>query len=206
MAGDKRSTFNEYVAQSPFVSSALGYATIKHKDQKYGQEPYVNHLLAVAQAVYEHYLLSQPGQAAPLVFDSATTDSVVAAALLHDVMEDTDTKVEDLDANFNQQVANIVLACTKDPKDEELDLCRGCSFKRTVPYLKKEPHAIAVKVADRLVNMRKSTSERSTHLNMYVREHPGFKRLLTVGVDQPANERLWVELDKAYEAAQLKMK
>lgn len=203
--GTHAGRFQEYLLQRP-VSEALGFATVMHGSQKYGTEPYQSHLLAVAEALYELYLTKPDALDVFRVtcFHLNPMVHVLQAALLHDVLEDTETKYPDLVYRFGPEAANIVMACTKDPNDEDADLCRECSFKRTVKALKKETHAVAVKLADRLVNMRKSTQERSTHLNMYVREYPGFRKLLYTG--KPEEERLFAALDEAYEAAQKRAK
>jgi guanosine-3',5'-bis(diphosphate) 3'-pyrophosphohydrolase len=180
-------TFQEALTH-PKVAQALGYAIAKHGDQKYGKDPYSVHLLAVAQIVH---ILGRP--------NDAWVDSVIAAALLHDSLEDTNATEDEIRQLFGKEVSDIVKACTKTDKD----LCRRCSFKRTVKSLKTTDWALPVKLADRLVNMQKSLAERSSHLNMYVREYAEFKSLLWSEGSYP---EFWHELDKAFEAGVEKKK
>jgi (p)ppGpp synthase/HD superfamily hydrolase len=166
---------------------AMGYAIAKHGDQKYGDKPYSDHLRAVAQLLY---ILARP--------EEDVVDDVMAAALLHDVLEDTDARPEEIEQLFGANVLEIVRACTK--TDE--DLCRRCAFRRTVKALKVNRWALPVKLADRLANMQNSLANRSTHLNMYVREYPEFKQLLHDGTWA----ELWVALDDTFKKGQEKAK
>ena len=176
------------VLSRPKVALAMGYAIAKHGDQKYGDKPYSDHLRAVAQLVH---ILGRPNE--------NWVDDVMAASLLHDVLEDTDARPEEIEELFGKQVLAIVKACTK----TDDDLCRKCSFRRTVPALKTTDWALPVKLADRLANMLNSLAQRSTHLNMYVREYPEFKQLLW---SEGSWVELWIELDKAFEAGSARKK
>ena len=77
------------------VLKALLYATYKHRGQKRkgSGKPYVTHPIAVAKIVYKSTI--------------STTESVTAA-LLHDVVEDTDTTTLDIYHMFGSEVATIV--------------------------------------------------------------------------------------------------
>src|ERR1700722_14735124 len=93
----------------PILDAAL-FAAQKHAGQKRkGQaaEPYVNHLIEVAQLV---------SSALP-----ETDTNLVMAALLHDVVEDSDVSKDDLIQRFGQDVADLVAELTDDmslPKPE----------------------------------------------------------------------------------------
>lgn len=77
------------------VDDARIFAAEKHRDQrrKYSDEPYTVHLEAVASLLVEHGISEQ---------------HVIAAALLHDVVEDTDAKIQDLMRAFGDEVAELV--------------------------------------------------------------------------------------------------
>ena len=77
------------------VLKALLYATYKHRGQKRkgSGKPYITHPIAVAKIVYRSTI--------------STTESVTAA-LLHDVVEDTDTTTLDIYHMFGSEVATIV--------------------------------------------------------------------------------------------------
>lgn len=80
------------------VKRASEFAQKAHVDQKrkYTNEPYFNHLKAVAEAVA----------------DATNDPEVIAAAYLHDTLEDTDTSFTTLVAEFGPRVANLVLELT----------------------------------------------------------------------------------------------
>jgi (p)ppGpp synthase/HD superfamily hydrolase len=84
---------------SPLVRSAYRYATAAHAGQVKDSDgsPYIDHLVAVAQ----------------LVDDAGYDDQVVAAALLHDVIEHADGSVADIRAEFGDGVADLVEAMTE---------------------------------------------------------------------------------------------
>lgn len=180
--------FQELLSR-PKIAQALGFAIAKHGDQKYGDKPYQVHLLAVAETVFQVFS----------VMDDHTADTVFSAALLHDTLEDTDATSDEILALFGAEVLDIVQACTK----TDDDLCRSCSFKRTVPKLEAVPHAKMVKMADRLANMRNSLANRSSHLNMYVREYREFRYLLHQDGEL---EALWQMLDDTYKLGEQKKK
>lgn len=89
------------VQVGPRFVAALDWAIELHGSQrKKGSDvPYVAHLLAVAG----------------LVLDDGGSEKQAAAALLHDVLEDTDTTPDEIRARFGKKVARIVVACTDVP-------------------------------------------------------------------------------------------
>ena len=78
------------------ILRATDFAAIKHRDQrrKNGDIPYVNHPIGVARI-----LIQEAG-----IDDTAT----LAAAILHDTVEDTDATHEELVAEFGQEIADLV--------------------------------------------------------------------------------------------------
>jgi guanosine-3',5'-bis(diphosphate) 3'-pyrophosphohydrolase len=83
------------------VLKAVEFAARKHKDQRRkdaGASPYINHPIAVANVLRE---------------EGGVTDAeVLAAALLHDTIEDTETSYEELRGQFGAVVAEIVAEVT----------------------------------------------------------------------------------------------
>lgn len=118
---------------------AAQFAAEKHSGQRRKgalAEPYINHLLEVAQLVSK--ALEEPD-----------TDLVIAA-LLHDTVEDTDTTPEELAERFGPDVANLVMECTDDkslPKAERKRLQIEHAPTRSV-------RAQVIKLADKISNMR----------------------------------------------------
>jgi hypothetical protein len=118
---------------------ALGFAATAHANQRRkgaAQEPYVNHLIEVAGLVLEA---------------TAGRDAAAAgAALLHDVVEDTPTKLSDIEASFGADVARLVAETSDDmslPKDER-------RRARIAAASRKSPRAKLVKTADLISNLR----------------------------------------------------
>jgi (p)ppGpp synthase/HD superfamily hydrolase len=89
---------------------ALRFAARKHRDQKRkgsDKAPYINHLISVAE------VLASVGKVTDL--------TLLQAAILHDTIEDTGTKREELESEFGADVTSIVLELTDDnslPKKE----------------------------------------------------------------------------------------
>lgn len=85
-------------ADTKLIMKAYRLAEEKHKNQKRGSgEPYIIHPLNVA------YILAAIG----------LDDSTICAALLHDVVEDTDVTLKDLEETFGDEIAEMVNGVTK---------------------------------------------------------------------------------------------
>lgn len=121
----------------PRLLSALDFAAEKHKLQKRKdkeQTPYINHPIRVA------YLL---GNAGVLTFD------VLIVAVLHDVVEDTGTTLEEIETRFSPWIAEMVGWVTDDKKLNKAERKRQQIVKAA-----KAPHgAKLVKLADKLANL-----------------------------------------------------
>lgn len=123
------------------VENAYLYATEKHKGQfRKSGEPYIIHPVAVA------------GILAKLKLDMPS----IYAAILHDVVEDTNTSVEEIESLYGADVAQLVDGLTKISKiqfrsnQEKL----AENFRKMVLAMAKDLRVIIVKLADRLHNMR----------------------------------------------------
>lgn len=103
-------------------------------------EPYIYHPIAAAQIVAEEIGLS--------------TTSVVAA-LLHDVVEDTDVTLEDIERMFGKKVAQIVDGLTKiKGVFDQTSSLQAENFRKMLLTLSDDVRVILIKLADRLHNMR----------------------------------------------------
>jgi guanosine-3',5'-bis(diphosphate) 3'-pyrophosphohydrolase len=118
---------------------ALAFAAHKHRDQRRkdaGASPYINHPIALADV---------------LVNEGGVSDiEVLCAALLHDTLEDTDTRQEELVNAFGSRVARVVAEVTDDkslssPERKRLQI-------EHAPKL--SPEAKLVKLADKICNLR----------------------------------------------------
>ncbi len=105
--------------------------------RKGGRIPYVNHAIEVAR------LVAEDGRAPP----------VVAAALLHDVVEDSDVTLVDLEAEFGEEIATLVGHLTDAP--EWAQLPRPERKRRQAAHVAEAPaEARAIKIADQTSNVR----------------------------------------------------
>ena len=122
-------------AETDFVSKAVNFATMKHLGQKEadGKDYYMSHLHPVMLQVH---LLTQDCE-------------VVAAAVLHDVLEDTDTSFEELEKEFGKRVADIVYEVTHEGTNDNY----GYYFPRL-----KSKEAILIKLIDRANNISRMDS------------------------------------------------
>ena len=123
------------------VKKAYDYARHLHNDQvRQSGEPYIIHPLNVA------YILSE------MHADSDT----VCAGLLHDTLEDTNIKKEDIAHDFNQNVANLVDGVTKLSKmnfSSKQDQ-NYANTRKIIAGITEDVRIIIIKLADRLHNMR----------------------------------------------------
>ena len=118
------------------VEKALKFATNAHAGQyrKYTGEPYVNHPIAVCN----------------LVSDFTDDKDILAAALLHDTMEDCEVTYEDINSEFGKRVADMVKELTNDKEE--------ISKKGKVDYMvnklnKMSEPCFLIKMCDILNNM-----------------------------------------------------
>lgn len=124
------------------IRKAFGVAVDAHKDQRRKSgEAYIFHPIAVAKIVASEIGLG------------ATS---IAAALLHDVVEDTPMTVEDIERMFNPKVAQLVEGLTKISKvQKEMNVSMQAeNFRKMLLTLHDDVRVILIKIADRLHNMQ----------------------------------------------------
>jgi GTP pyrophosphokinase len=130
------------------IRKAFDVAVDAHKDQRRKSgEAYIFHPIAVAKIVASEIGLG------------ATS---IAAALLHDVVEDTPITVEDIERMFNPKVAQMVEGLTKISlvqKDLNASI-QAENFRKMILTLNDDVRVILIKLADRLHNMQTMESMR----------------------------------------------
>ena len=120
---------------------AIDYATVAHEGQKRNSgEEYIIHPLLVAE----------------ILTDYGLDECTVAAALLHDVLEDTDKTEKDLLADFGQEVTDLVIGVTKLDKINYVskEQEQAENFRKMLIAMAKDIRVLLIKLADRLHNMR----------------------------------------------------
>ena len=121
------------------IERAYRTADQAHKDQtRRSGEPYITHPIAVAQ------ILAELG-VAPVV---------IAAALLHDTVEDTDYSLEQLTADFGEEIAMLVDGVTKLDKVKYGDSAQAETVRKMIISMSRDIRVIVIKLADRLHNAR----------------------------------------------------
>lgn len=122
--------------RSPLVHAALEKARAAHEGQVRngsGGMPYVEH----------------PVRVAALLDEQGYRDEVLAAALLHDVVEDSDTNLDELRTEFGGEVAGLVGALTD---DESIDSYRERKAEHRERVAAADGEAMAIYAADKLTN------------------------------------------------------
>jgi GTP pyrophosphokinase len=135
-------------AGAALIKSAADLAIIAHKGQSRASgEPYLTHCLAVAEIVH-HLNLDHES---------------VAAAVLHDVVEDTPVSLEQIERDYGSSVARLVDGVTKMGRIDEI---RGLSsqvetgthhaenIRKLLLAMAEDVRVVLIKLADRLHNMR----------------------------------------------------
>lgn len=137
----KTMKLNNKKSNSHLILKAYNYARSNHKDQKrLSGEEYIIHPLEVANIL------------ANLKMDDAT----ICAALLHDVVEDTDITKEDIVREFGEEIAEMVEGVTKLGKIKYVTIEEQQveNYRKMFLAMGKDIRVILIKLADRLHNMR----------------------------------------------------
>lgn len=153
---------------TPQIKRAIQFAARKHHGQMRRETeplPYVTHLFSVAL----------------LVAEDGANDDVVTAALLHDILEDTDTTREEIVIAFNEHVAELVESVSelKEKDGKRLDW-----KERKTDYLVRLENAsvdaVLIAIADKVDNIE-------SKLEAFEKEGDA----LLMRWKQPSNEYLW---------------
>lgn len=120
------------------ILKAMRYSAEKHNDQRRKDSkssPYINHPIRVAETLYS--------------VGGVRNEALLAAAILHDTIEDTDATAEDLRREFGDEISGLVLEVTDDkslPKDVRKQL-------QIETAAHKSPRAKLLKLADKICNV-----------------------------------------------------
>jgi len=136
-------------AERQLIHAALALAQQAHRRQlRASGEPYLVHCLAVAEIVHHLHL----------------DHEAVAAAILHDVVEDTDVSLDAIEKEFGANVAALVDGVTKMghieeirgavPSEGAVELSHSESVRKLLLAMAEDVRVVLIKLADRLHNMR----------------------------------------------------
>jgi len=123
------------IIDKAFKLALKAHEGVKRED---GQ-PYITHPLAVAQIVSEEIGLGSTS---------------ICAALLHDVVEDADYSIGDIEEIFGKKIAEIVDGLTKIPDEFSTGSVQADTMRKLLLTMASDIRVILVKLADRLHNMR----------------------------------------------------
>ncbi|NLN73175.1 MAG: bifunctional (p)ppGpp synthetase/guanosine-3',5'-bis(diphosphate) 3'-pyrophosphohydrolase [Bacteroidales bacterium] len=124
------------------IRKAFNLAVLGHKDmRRKSGEPYIYHPIEVARIV---------------VADIGLGATATICALLHDLVEDTDYTLKDVEKLFGSNVAKIIDGLTKidDVMDMQTPSLQAENFRKILMTLSDDVRVILIKLADRLHNMR----------------------------------------------------
>jgi guanosine-3',5'-bis(diphosphate) 3'-pyrophosphohydrolase len=123
------------------IRRAFDFAELHHRGQsRRSGEEFVNHPWAVAQICAELHLDEQ----------------TIAAALLHDVVEDTDVELDELRADFGAEITILVEGVTKLTRTsfQSREQSEAENYRKMIVAMAQDVRVILIKLADRLHNLR----------------------------------------------------
>lgn len=159
------------------IARAAATAIDAHGEQKYGgNRPYVVHLVKVVENLHRF---------------GVATPELVAAAWLHDTVEDTNVGLDVIRERFGERVAALVDAVTT----VKVGDTRKQRNAATYPKIAATPDAVKLKLADRIANVESCWVDRNHKLFTYRDEYPDFRRALRRDGDH-VTDAMWAHLDE----------
>lgn len=144
------------------ISKAKEYAITNHGDQRYGDFPYQKHLLDVYNVLIRFNYVDM---------------ELLAAAWLHDLIEDTPVDHTHLSTIFSKKIADLVEAVSGGTGN------RAQRNNKILNQLLDFHAAIPLKLADRIANMEWALLTNRKLLRMYLKEQPHFDEVLKPIID-----------------------
>ncbi|MGE0497796.1 MAG: HD domain-containing protein [Ramlibacter sp.] len=154
---------------------ARSFAVTAHTDQKYGEHPYSYHLDQVAE-------LAKP-----------YGEEAVVIAYLHDIAEDTETTISEIERRFGSRIAQCVLLLSDEPGANRKER-KAKTYAKLATVSGPNEVALLVKAADRLANVRACVKDRKRSLwQLYQSEQATFR---AAAYRPRLCDPLWSELEK----------
>jgi (p)ppGpp synthase/HD superfamily hydrolase len=161
-------------------------AGVMHAKQKYGRHPYTYHLSAVVEVI-KRFGYDPEGKGDDEHI--ALSWDLITAAWLHDVIEDTPLSQTEISRRFNTRVAGLVYSVTNPSGGN-----RAWRASQVYPKIKYTPHALTLKLGDRIANIEQCKKSGSRLINMYKKEWKGFREKYKVLTDE-SNNHMWAHLE-----------
>src|SRR6266498_1601343 len=123
------------------LARAFHFAAVAHEgQQRRSGEDFINH----------------PWGAAKICAELRLDEETIAAALLHDVVEDTDTDIKEVRAEFGDEIAQLVEGVTKLTRIQfqSREQAEAENYRKMIVAMAQDVRVILIKLADRLHNMR----------------------------------------------------
>jgi len=166
--------------------AAVDYAIKHHGDQTYGDGvPYITHLVQVAMVLVRFGFHPARGSED----EQRRARNLIIAAILHDVVEDTDVTREDVAAEFGDSIATLVYAVSNEPGKNRRE-----RHAKSHGKLIEIEDGIILKLADRIANLESCHATRNKLIGMYRKEWDGFKKKLRHTTKAP--DVMWDYLER----------
>jgi hypothetical protein len=167
----------------PLSEKSYEIASIYHHGLSHGNRVFLEHLREVAGVLKEF---------------NFEDENLIAAAYLHDVLEDTSCTLAYLEKELGPRVAELVDAVTDGPGNT-----REQQKKRPYKLIPQTPGALTIKLADRIANMRYSLKmNESRYMKRYIVEHTSFVAHLYDTHDD-VNRQMWIYLNSLVKEAEI---
>lgn len=172
------------------LEAAREYAEEGHAGQTYGAHDFTYHLDRVTETLIR------------FGFQEPIDLPVLVASQLHDIVEDTETTLDEVEEVFGSTVRHLVDAVTDVPEGKNRRVRQTATYAKLRRIAHEvfpgRPWPLALKLADRIANFEASGAGiNSKHFRMYQHEHPWFCRNMgMLYADDPRIQRMWDYLDK----------
>jgi len=151
------------------LDSAIAFAAIAHAGQvrKFTGLPYILHPLAVMEILHAHAAI--------------VTEDELIAAVLHDVVEDTQVTIKDVERRFGSTVAGLVFDLTDQFMDPKLGNRRERKEKERARLATISPQAQSIKYADLIHNTTSIVPNDPDFARVYLKEKAALLEVMTEG-------------------------
>ena len=157
------------------IEKARRFATVAHGVQRYGAQCYPAHLATVVATLRKY---------------DVEDENILAAAWLHDVVEDTTVTLDTIRTRFGDDIAALVDAVTTRPGASRRERTLA-----TLPALHENDRARLLKLADRVANVEASWKAHDWRLFLYYEEHKIMRPALLPVAPCASEASLWIYLD-----------